>query len=150
MTDGSRVKINAPAAEGVVGNLTEFGNDVMTLAELQAKLAAIDLRDGVARAVLPAGIVAVSLALMLSASTVLLAGIGMLVATALHLDAGWGLLFAGLIGLVLGGAGAMLAAGRLPGSFENLRRSHEEFTRNLSWIRTVLVYSGRARPRSGK
>jgi len=38
LANGSRVRINSPLVEGVLGNLTSFGGDIAGLAELQAKL----------------------------------------------------------------------------------------------------------------
>ncbi|MHC5539720.1 phage holin family protein, partial [Singulisphaera rosea] len=57
------------------------------------------------------------------------------------------LLLTGVAVLLASGVAAVFATLRFTRSFESFRRSREEFTRNLSWIRTVLVYSGRAAPR---
>ncbi|MEO6809667.1 MAG: hypothetical protein ABI353_11200, partial [Isosphaeraceae bacterium] len=58
LNGGPQVRINSPLIEGVIGNLAEFGNDITTLAELQAKLALIDLKEGGTRAAVPAAVLA--------------------------------------------------------------------------------------------
>ena len=46
-------------------------------------------------------------------------------------------------GIVLSGSMAAFAIQRLRSSLASFRRSREEFERNLAWLRTVLVHSGR-------
>ncbi len=46
-------------------------------------------------------------------------------------------------GLVISGVGAALLARSLGRSFSYFRRSQEELDRNLAWIKTTLVHSGR-------
>jgi len=132
------------AARGVVGNIAELGNDVATLAELQAKLTLIDLKEGTSRALIPTIVAAIAAVLALSSVPVALIGLAFLLARALGRDQeGWAFLIVAGSTLILAGVAAAIAALRLGRSFESLRRSREELTRNLAWIRTVLVHSGR-------
>ena len=48
-----------------------------------------------------------------------------------------------MIGVVL----ALVGLRGLGGSFSSFDRSKEELARNLSWVKTVLVHSGRTPPR---
>jgi len=149
VSGGNGVRIHAPI-ESVVGNLAEFGNDVASLAELQAKLAVIDLKESAGKAALPAVLAATGLVLLLAGLPVALMGIAGLLVKYAGLSEGWAYLLTGGVVLVLAGALALLGLMRLRQSFTSFRRSQEEFARNLAWIRTVLVYSGRAsagRPR---
>ncbi len=132
---------------GVVGNIAGFANDVATLAELQAKLVAMDLNECKSRAVIPIGIAAGSLAVVVGSIPVVLGGLGFLVADALRLSTGLALLIVGGAALVLGGVAAVVCASFISRSFESFRRSREEFERNLLWVKTVLTHSGRAAPR---
>ncbi|HMB05105.1 MAG TPA: phage holin family protein [Isosphaeraceae bacterium] len=130
--------------EGVVGGIAEFGNDMATLVELQAKLALIDLKESTAKASLPIALCVIGLALVLASLPVVLFGTGLLLAALLHIGEGWAILLTGAVVLVISGVVVVVAGMRVRNSFDILRRSREELARNLSWIRTVLVHSGRS------
>jgi len=134
----------------VVGGIAEFGNDIATLAELQFKLTLIDLKECVQRAMVPLGLAAVGLFLILGALPVALLGVATLVAVALKIGTGWAMLLTGGVVLVLAGVVVVVSALRLVPSFSSFRRSYEELTRNMAWIRTVLFYSGRNIPRRNR
>jgi hypothetical protein len=142
---GNGVPINAPAT-AVVSNLAEFGNDFATLAELQAKLAAIDLKESAGRAAVPAGLLAGALVLLLGSVPVLLIGVAELIVRFTSIGHDLALLLTAGGAIVVAGAIGALAAPRLRKSFESLQRSREELARNVSWIKTVLTYSGRSTP----
>lgn len=131
----------------VVGGIAEFGNDVATLAELQAKLAALDLKDSYERALVPILMIVAGLVFAVASLPVLIMGIAIVIARALELQDGWMMVLVSLIVMASSALMAYLFLRRLPHSFEPLRRSREELTRNLAWVRTVLVHSGRAYPR---
>ena len=141
--DGSPV--NQP--EGVVGNITEFGNDVMTLVELQAQLAALDFKAAMARATIPLVLIAVGLALLLASLPVALLGIAALVARAFSMNVGWATLLTAAVAAIVAAIVAVVALKRFLGSLDSFRHSREELVRNIAWIRTVLVHSGRSIPR---
>jgi hypothetical protein len=135
------------SAEGVVGTIAELGNDMATLAELQAKLAAVDFKESSERAVVPLVVALGGAIVAVGAVPVLLAGVAVLLASALSVSLGWMLLLVSALAILTAGGIAAVAGNRLVHAFDTFRRSREELTRNLNWLRTVLVYSGRAVPR---
>lgn len=132
--------------DGVVSNLSDLINDCATLGELQAQLAAVDLKECVGRAVWPLVVAVSALVLVVASLPVILLGVAYVLAHALSLPLMWTILLTGLATLAVGGLVAYLFSKRVASSLEPLRRSREELTRNLSWVRTVLVHSGRSYP----
>ncbi len=129
---------------GVVHNLADFGNDIATLVELQAKLAVHDTKDCLARATTPLIVLGVGSAVALASLPVILLGMADLIASNSTLSVGAARLIVGLAALVLAGVATYLGLRGSTASLESFRRSREELIRNLSWIRTVLVHSGRS------
>jgi uncharacterized membrane protein YqjE len=127
----------------MVGNIADFGNDIATLAELQLKLTALDARECAARAATPVIFLVMGVALALASLPVILIGLADLIAANTKLSAGMAQLIVGLVALVLAGVGVYVGLKGSMSSLDSFRRSREELVRNLSWIRTVLVYSGR-------
>jgi hypothetical protein len=148
MSRGNGSLGQAPPAS-LVGNLAEFGNDVATLAELQAKLAIYDSKECVRQATIPSIVVVAASALALGSVPVLLIGLADWIASSTRLSAGAAQLIVGFVFLIAAGVAGTLALRAALRCLETFRRSQEELIRNLSWIRTVLVHSGRAvsRPR---
>ena len=130
--------------KGVVGNIADFGNDIASLVELQAKLAAVDFKEATARAKSSVIVLVLALVFVLAALPVALFGIADLIAAVLQIRSGWALLITAGVVLALGGATIIIVLPHLANSLEPLRRSQEELTRNLSWVRTVMVHSGRS------
>jgi len=132
----------------LVGNIAEFGNDVATLAELQAKLTVYDAKDCLNRATVPLAVIGVAAVLALGSIPVLLIGLADLIASGTKLSPEAARLIVGLVVLASAGLAGFMALKASLRSLESFRRTNEELTRNISWIRTVLVHSGRsvARP----
>lgn len=145
MNGGPRVSIDP--AVGVIDNLTEFGNDVATLVELQAKLAALDLEETRRRATVPVVMLAVGVWVALGVVPVLLFGLAELLVLYAGLKLAWALLLVAGVTLAAVGAVAWFAIPAISRSMVSFRRSREELMRNISWVRTVLVYSGRGKNR---
>jgi uncharacterized membrane protein YqjE len=135
------------SAEGVVESIAEFSNDVASLAELQLKLATQDFKEATARALLPLSLFGVGLVVLLGSVPVAIGGIALLVAQLFSISIGWALFLTALVMMILNGALVVFAGRRLMASLASFRRSREELIRNINWIRTVLVYSGRSVPR---
>lgn len=134
---------------GVVGSIADFGNDVATLFELQWKLGTLDTQDFLKGAALPMVVAAIGLVVVLGAVPVALLGVSALLAGLLGIAIGWAILITAALALAASGVALFLAVHELNRSLEPFRRSREELVRNVSWLRTVLVHSGRAYPRRG-
>jgi hypothetical protein len=126
-----------------MGNVSSFGNDLASLATLQTKLAAADMRESLLKAAPAIGGLAVLGLLSVAGMTVLVAGFALWLAEALQLRPAVALMLVGLVSLVVATLGAWLCARTFSGSFSTFRRSSEEFDRNLAWIKTTLTQSGR-------
>jgi hypothetical protein len=129
---------------GLVSNIAEFGNDFATLAELQGQLAVQDARECASRAATPVIAIAVSALLMLAAMPVLLLAAADLISTSAGLSIGLSRLIVAGGSIVIAAVVGSVALGHARRSLESFRRSREELVRNVSWIRTVLVHSGRS------
>jgi hypothetical protein len=144
MDDQASVKAqNGSRPNGVLGSVTEFGNDVATLAELQLKLAELDAKQAVERALVPAAVAVGGVAVILGSLPVILLGVAALVASALQIKDGWAMVLVGGAALVGAAVAAAVAGARVGKSLDSFRRSRDELVRNVAWIRTVLVHSGR-------
>jgi len=140
-------KSNGSPEARVVGGIAEFGNDIATLLELQSKLVMLDLKDCRERLILPIALAIVGLAVLLATLPVAMLGIADLVAAALKIRAGWAMLLTAGAMLLAATALVFLSARKIGPGLEAFQRSREELARNLAWIRTVLLYSGRNVPR---
>ncbi len=125
--------------------VAEFVDDLALLAELQAKLAAVDLRDAVRKSAFPIVLSLVGLAMMVASVPVALLGAGWLLAFALKIHQGWAMLLTAGASMALGALVAWLGGKQVIPSFESFRRSRKQLWLNLSWVRTVLVTSASAR-----
>ena len=127
--------------------VAEFVDDLASLAELQAKLAAVDFRDAVRKSAVPIVLTAVGLAMMVASVPVALLGAAWLIASALKIHQGWAMLLTSAGAMALGGLLAGLGGMQLRHCFDSFRRSHKQLILNLAWVRTVLVTSARPHAR---
>jgi hypothetical protein len=133
----------AKPTNGMMGGIGAFGGHLATLATLQARLAALDLKESTSKVAPWAVLVVTSALLALAGLTVLLNGAGRWLATASGLALGTAFLITGAIALILSAVIAWFSASRIGGSFTSFRRTSEELERNIAWIRTVMEHSGR-------
>jgi uncharacterized membrane protein YqjE len=149
MDDQTKVTDGATngSTENMVGSIADFGNNVATLAELQLKLAALDFKETAAQALIPLALAVVGLVVLLASVPVAIGGVALLIAQATTLTIGGALLLTALVTLVLAAVVVVVAGRKLAAALAGFQRSRDELIRNISWIRTVLVHSGRAVPR---
>ena len=133
-----------PSPGSMVGNIAEFGNDIATLVELQAKLATLDAKDCLGRSTYPVIFLAAAGAVALASLPVLILGAADLLTTFASLPVWASRMIVAVVAMVVAALVAYLSYREVAGSIHSFRRSSEEFTRNLSWVRTVRVHSGRA------
>jgi len=131
----------------VVGGIAGFGSDIATLVELQATLAVTDLKESLQNAAVPLALIVVGVICLVGALPVVLLGVATVLAAALKISSGWAMLLTGGVVLTMALTIVAVAALKIGPSFSSFRRSREELARNLAWIRTVLLYSGRSAPR---
>jgi len=134
---------NGASPGDVVTNVAEFGEDLLSLAELQTRLAAIEVKQNLEAVRRGAAILVTGSVLALAALPIALAGIAELLVSMLGMNRGAALLAVAAAAFVIAGACIAIAVGRLRGSDMGFPLTREEFTRNLNWLRTVLLYSGR-------
>jgi hypothetical protein len=142
--NGKTVQPDTSAPEGVIGSIAELGSNITTLAELQAQLTIADLKESTQQATWPVALLATSLVLLLAALPVALIGASELLADTLRLvHRGYAyLIVAGITAAIT----TILAFISVPLFFKSLapmKRSQEEFARNVAWVKRVLASSGR-------
>ena len=133
----------ACTGNGVFEGLEGLGNSLVTLATLQARLAAEDLRES-ARRVLPA-MVAAAVLIPAACATVTLAmfGVAAWLAADRALSFGLAAMIVAAVGFVASSLLVVFALLKLRDGLGSFIRSREELERNIAWLRTVLVHSGR-------
>jgi len=127
---------------GVLGNLVEFSGDLFTLGELQAKLAATEVRSCLQQAVWPTVMIGTACVIALGSLPVVLFGLAEWLARAAGITHASALLLTGLGAVVIAAILIGVAVPMLRRSFAHFQYTRDEFTRNVAWIKTVLTHSG--------
>lgn len=140
---GRRAATTKTGSNGLMEGVGSFGNDLASLASLQAKLAAADARESLLKA-LPAVVgLAVLVLILVAGMAAIIAGFALWIAEAVHLRPGVALMLVGLGCLILGAVFSLFCVRLLGRSFTAFRRSSEELERNVAWVKTTLTRSGR-------
>ena len=112
-----QTSVNGRVAAGVPGSssvgfdgVAEFVDDLASLAELQARLAAVDFRDAARKSAIPIVLTVAGLALIVASVPVALLGAGWLIASALKIHQGWAMLLTA--GVAIGPRGTGGGVGR--------------------------------------
>jgi uncharacterized membrane protein YqjE len=134
---------NGPA--NVVSNVAEFGEDVLSLMELQTRLAAIELKQNAEAVKFGGAVILTGIVLALAGMPIALAGIAELLVSQFGMNHGLALLVVAIAAFALAGTAIAIAAARLRSSNLGFPLSQEEFARNVNWLRTVLLHSGRSK-----
>jgi uncharacterized membrane protein YqjE len=113
-------------------------SDVVTLVELQARLAALECRENANTAAPPLVAITVGLLLAAGAVPVLLIGTARLLATRLGIDEGSSMLLTAASATVVAATAVGVSIVYLRGSLCGFRRSREELRRNLAWARSLI------------
>ncbi len=135
---------NGAGPGAVVTNVAEFTENLLTLAELQGRLTSIELKQNVQAVKFGGGLMMVGAVVGIAGLPIALAGIAELLVTMLGMNRGLALLSVAVASFAIAGTCVAIAAARLRASDMGFPLSKEEFTRNLNWVRTVLLHSGRS------
>ncbi len=127
----------------VISGVAEFGDNLLSLCELQARLTAIEIRQNADAVKVTGAVILAGTALALASLPVILIGIAELLASGLGMNRGAAFLSVALVTLFIGGAGIAIAASQLRRAAVGFPISREELARNMNWVRTVLLHSGR-------
>jgi len=138
---------NASGPGDVVSNVASLGEDLLSLGELQARLAAIELKQNIQAVQFGSAVIAGGAVLGMAGLPIALAGIAELLVSYAGLGRGWALIAVAVATFAIAGTCVAMAVARLRSADVGFPMSREELTRNVNWVRTVLLYSGRsARP----
>ena len=131
----------APAA-ALRQSATGFIHDLAVLFELQAKLFVHDLQQTTGQMVLPLALLGVGLVASLCVLPMTMVGVAWFLVDA-GMKTGWAFIASAGIALLVAclflGIGYLLVRNRV----SPLKRSRDEFARNMAWIKNVLKHSGR-------
>jgi hypothetical protein len=131
-------------AGDMVTNVAEFGENLLTLGELQGRLAAMELRQNVEAVKLGGAVFLAGAVLAMAGLPIALAGVAELLVSLAGMNRGFALLAVAVAAFAVAGTCIAIAAARLRASDVGFPLTMEEFARNLNWVRTVLVHSGRS------
>jgi putative superfamily III holin-X len=133
------------SAGQVVSNVADFGENLLNLAELQARMSAMELRQNL-EAVKAVGVVfLIGTVMALAALPVILAGVAELLVTELTFRRGSAFLTVGFSTIGIAAFCVAMASVWIRRKRLGFPLSAEEFNRNLNWVRTVIRLSGRMR-----
>jgi len=136
----------ASAATGVRNGVGELLHDVVSLAELQTQLLAVDARESVDKAKTPIVLLGVGIAVGLGAVPVLLLSLAEALVSLLDWDRALAYLVSGLIGAAIAGGAVYAGLQQFGAVFAVFDRSRVELSENVRWIKYALT-RGRRPPR---
>jgi Putative Actinobacterial Holin-X, holin superfamily III len=130
-------------ANAVVSNVAGFGEDLLNLAELQARLTAVEVRQNLDVVKTGGALIATGFIVAVAGLPVALVGIADLLVSEMGLKRGFALLSVAAVAVLIAGSCVGLAASWFRRKALGFPLSGEELARNVNWVRTVLRQSGR-------
>jgi hypothetical protein len=135
---------NATGPGAMVNNVAEFGEHLLSLTELQTRLAGLELKQNVRIARVTVPVILGGAVLGIASLPIVLAGIAELLVSELGMKRGFALLSVAVVALAIAGSSIAIAAIRLRRKAAGFPLTTEEFNRNRNWVRTILLHSGRS------
>jgi Putative Actinobacterial Holin-X, holin superfamily III len=142
IVNGARSSMGAQP-NGLIEEISSFGADLASLAVLQARLAACDVRDGVKRTRFALVVMAICGMVSGAGIVAIIIGSALWLAARFQLDLGVVMILLGTASLLVAGSVSYACVRAVAAKESVFQRSHEELERNLAWIRTTLAQSGR-------
>jgi hypothetical protein len=128
---------------GFLDGIGTFGADLVTLAVLQGRLAASELCEGLRAARLGLALLLFCVLISASGLVAIVLGVACWLAAVLDIQPGSAFILVGLASLICATLIGWLSIRSLTPRIPVFQRSVEELERNLAWIKTTLLYSGR-------
>jgi len=129
---------------GVVTSIAELGENLLSLSELQARLAAAEMKQNLEAAKVSAPVLLAGAVLGVASVPLVLAGIAELLVSEMGMKRGYAFLGVAVVSLVVAGICVVIGNKALTRSLVGFPLSSEELTRNLNWVRTIILHSGRS------
>jgi hypothetical protein len=146
LRDGS-VRVAASNGTDTHRGVTEFILDVLTLAELQAGLAALNFKEAARKSALPIGLCVMGLTVIAASIIVVLIGASLLLASVVAIHPSLAMIVTAGVAIVIASPITVFGVIRLRSSLDSLRPSGEELKRNMTWLRAMLRARRRVRAR---
>jgi hypothetical protein len=127
-----------PDEPNVATSFSGLAHDVVELAELQAKLLALDVKTSGKNARTAFVLIIIGASLLLSAISVALFALAALLVETLDWPQSVADIVAAVVGIVLGGAVLAWAWHLCRSGLSALQQSRDELTRNIAWVKTSL------------
>lgn len=140
---GSTAVGKEPNASNMVSSVAGFGENLLTLGELQARLTAKELVQNCQAAKNAGTLGLAGVILAVAGVPIVLLGIAELLVSELSMKRGYALLSVAGAAILIGGFSVAFAGSWLRRKRLGFPVAGEELIRNLNWVRTVLRYSGR-------
>jgi energy-converting hydrogenase Eha subunit H len=126
-----------PASEAILRGVGDLSHDIITVVELQYKLAVEDFRSAMSKVRETLVLFVFAAVLCLAGVPILLVGTAELITHYSSLERGWAYCLIALIALVLGLAGASVALRRILAALSVFSRSRQELAENLTWLKSL-------------
>jgi len=144
-TGAQNTKVNGRTElppQAMARNSAEFLSDVATLAELQGKLAVVDLKEGTAKLTTAVVLLGAGIVIALGSVPIALAALALAINEFARLSPAASFGIALLVGLVLAAVLALPAFYALKKNVWMFERSRHEWHRNLQWLRDTMKRLG--------
>jgi hypothetical protein len=139
----STANVVDPSASGMMNSVAGFGENLLTLGELQARLTAIEIRQNLDSVKNGGALFVAGSILAIASLPVVMVGLAELLVSELGMKRGYALLSAAATAIVIASACMVVARSWLRKKPFGFPLANEEFARNMNWLRTILRHSGR-------
>ena len=127
----------------MMNNVAGFGENLLTLGELQARLTAIEIRQNLDSVKNGGALFVAGSIVAICSLPVVMVGVADLLVSELGMKRGYAILSVATTAIVIAGLCIVVARSWLRKKPFGFPLASEEFARNMNWLRTILRHSGR-------